>query len=124
MIKLTLGDINLVSSKQMSVNKFLRHSQLWYIQRRVDVILQKMSIQKSGKKSWGRPVCGKLLRPPRKGSVIVIEFTDGLHEYVTTPVRRILKVCEQSVYYIQTTNSRYRMEVQANVTGALEASQR
>jgi hypothetical protein len=42
---------------------------------------------------------------------VVIEFPDGLHEYVTTPVRRILRVAGQEVYYLQTTNSRYRLEV-------------
>ncbi len=59
----------------------------------------------------GRPVIGRLVRAPRRGSVVVIEFPDGLHEYVTTPVRRILRVAGQEVYYLQTTNSRYRLEV-------------
>ena len=56
-------------------------------------------------------MAGRLLRPPRKGSVIVIEFPDGLHEYVTTPVKRILRICGSEVYYIQTANSRYRLHV-------------
>ena len=54
---------------------------------------------------------GRLLRPPRKGSVVVIEFPDGLHEYVTTPVKRILRISGSEVYYVQTANSRYRLEV-------------
>jgi len=82
----------------------------------VDVVLRKV-----GKKP-GRAVAGRLLRPPRKGSVVVIEFPDGLHEYVTTPVKRVLKVCggRHEVYYIQTANSRYRLEMgtQGTVTGA------
>ena len=43
--------------------------------------------------------------------MVVIEFPDGLHEYVTTPVRRILRMAGEEVYYLQTTNSRYRLEV-------------
>ena len=33
------------------------------------------------------------------------------HRMITTPVRRILRVAGQEVYYLQTTNSRYRLEV-------------
>jgi hypothetical protein len=54
---------------------------------------------------------GRLVRAPRRGSVIVIEFPDGLHEYVTTPVRRVLQIADREVFYIETANSRYRMEV-------------
>jgi hypothetical protein len=50
---------------------------------------------------------------------VVIEFPDGLHEYVTTPVRRILRIAGQEVYYLQTTNSRYRLEVRR--TAAVQA---
>lgn len=67
-------------------------------------------------KKQGRAVVGRLLRAPRKGSVVVIEFPDGLHEYVTTPVKRILKMStpEGEVYYLQTANSRYRLEVRSS----------
>ena len=61
----------------------------------------------------GRSVTGRLVRAPRKGSVIVIEFSDGLHEYVTTPVRRVLKLARGEVFYIETMNSRYRLEVES-----------
>ena len=44
----------------------------------------------------------------------MIEFPDGLHEYVTTPVKRVLKLSDQDVYYIQTANSRYRLEVRSS----------
>jgi hypothetical protein len=81
----------------------------------VDVLLRKV-----GKKP-GRAVVGRLLRPPRKGSVIVIEFPDGLHEYVTTPVKRILRLCGREVYYIQTANSRYRLEVRSSDAMVVEA---
>ena len=70
-------------------------------------------LRKVGRKP-GRAVVGRLLRPPRKGSVVVIEFPDGLHEYVTTPVKRVLKLSGQDVYYIQTANSRYRLEVRSS----------
>jgi len=45
--------------------------------------------------------------------VIVIEFSDGMHEYVTTPVRRVLKLAGGEIFYIETMNSRYRLEVQS-----------
>ncbi len=59
----------------------------------------------------GRTITGRLVRAPRKGSVIVIEFSDGMHEYVTTPVRRVLKLAAGDVFYIETMNSRYRLEI-------------
>ena len=70
----------------------------------VQVLLRKL-----GQSS--RAVVGRLVRAPRRGSVIVIEFPDGLHEYVTTPVRRVLQIADREVFYIETANSRYRMEV-------------
>ncbi len=100
----------------------------------VDVVLRKMSRStgsKGGKGSpakgssakgiSGRAVAGRLLRAPRKGAVIVIEFADGLHEYVTTPVKRVFKVCGKDIYYVQTANSRYRLEIRSGESDALEA---
>ena len=52
---------------------------------------------------------------------MVIEFPDGLHEYVTTPVKRILRVCGGDVYYLQTANSRYRLEVRSGESVMVEA---
>ena len=52
---------------------------------------------------------------------VVIEFPDGLHEYVTTPVKRILRLCGREVYYIQTANSRYRLEVRSTDAMIVEA---
>ncbi|MFW6051267.1 MAG: hypothetical protein ACODAU_08840 [Myxococcota bacterium] len=77
-------------------------------------------LRKVGRKP-GRAVAGRLLRPPRKGSVVVIEFPDGLHEYVTTPVRRILRLAGRDVYYLQTANSRYRLEVRSGDAVMIEA---
>lgn len=62
-----------------------------------------------------RAVVGRLVRTPRKGSVVVIEFSDGMHEYVTTPVRRVLRVVGREIFYIETANSRYRLEVRNKV---------
>lgn len=70
----------------------------------VQVVLRKIG-------KGGRTITGRLVRAPRKGSVIVIEFSDGMHEYVTTPVRRVLKLADGEVFYIETMNSRYRLEV-------------
>ncbi len=42
---------------------------------------------------------------------MVIEFSDGMHEYVTTPVKRVLRLASSDVFYIETVNSRYRLEV-------------
>ncbi len=70
----------------------------------VQVVLRKL-----GRTS--RAVSGRLVRAPRKGSVIVIEFADGMHEYVTTAVKRVLRLAQKDVFYIETVNSRYRLEV-------------
>jgi hypothetical protein len=34
-----------------------------------------------------------------------------MHEYVTTPVKRVLRLAGKEVFYIETVNSRYRLEV-------------
>lgn len=70
----------------------------------VQVVLRKLG-------RGSRAVSGRLVRAPRKGSVIVIEFADGMHEYVTTAVKRVLRLAEKDVFYIETVNSRYRLEV-------------
>lgn len=77
-------------------------------------------LRKVGRKP-GRAVAGRLLRAPRKGSVVVIEFPDGLHEYVTTPVKRILRIVGGEIYYLQTANSRYRLEVRGSEPILMEA---
>lgn len=89
--------------------------------RRASVSLVEVVLRKLGPKP-GRPVIGRLVRAPRRGAVVVIEFPDGLHEYVTTPVRRILRVAGQEIYYLQTTNSRYRLEVRRSAPPATGSS--
>jgi hypothetical protein len=81
----------------------------------VQVVLRKL-----GKGS--RAVAGRLVRAPRKGSVVVIEFSDGMHEYVTTPVKRVLRLATREVFYIETVNSRYRLEVRDRERALEDAS--
>ncbi len=70
----------------------------------MQVILRKMG-------SGSREVEGRLVRAPRKGSVLVIEFMDGMHEYVTTPIKRVLRMAGEDVFFIETSNSRYKLEI-------------
>src|SRR3954470_12758619 len=89
----------------------------WEIARvnTVQVVLRKL-----GKGS--RAVAGRLVRAPRKGSVVVIEFPDGMHEYVTTPVKRVLRIAGREVFYIETINSRYRLEVRGRENAVAEGT--
>lgn len=79
----------------------------------MDVILRKLG-------KGARAVSGRLVRAPRKGSVIVIEFPDGMHEYVTTPVKRVLRLAGREVFFIETVNSRYRLEVRGRAEAIAE----
>lgn len=81
----------------------------------VQVVLRKLG-------RGSRAVSGRLVRAPRKGSVIVIEFSDGMHEYVTTPVKRVLRLASRDVFYIETVNSRYRLEVRDRENALEDAS--
>lgn len=81
----------------------------------VQVVLRKLG-------RGSRAVSGRLVRAPRKGSVIVIEFSDGMHEYVTTAVKRVLRMAQKDVFYIETVNSRYRLEVRERDTALDDVS--
>lgn len=81
----------------------------------VQVVLRKLG-------RGSRAVAGRLVRAPRKGSVVVIEFSDGMHEYVTTPVKRVLRLATREVFYIETVNSRYRLEVRDRERALEDAS--
>ena len=81
----------------------------------VQVVLRKLG-------RGSRAVAGRLVRAPRKGSVVVIEFSDGMHEYVTTPVKRVLRLAAKDVFYIETVNSRYRLEVRDRERALEDAS--
>ena len=84
--------------------------------KRVDGVLRKL-----GRKG-GRVVAGRLVRAPRSGSVVVIEFPDGLHEYVTTPVKRVLRLVGGDVFFLETANSCYRLEVQSGSETMVESA--
>jgi hypothetical protein len=64
---------------------------------------------------------GRVAHTPCPGSALVVVFDDGVHEYVTTPVQRVLKLAGREVYYVETTNSRYRMEVRSNARSTVSA---
>lgn len=81
----------------------------------VDVVLRKMG------RRGGRVVAGRLVRAPRAGSVVVIEFPDGLHEYVTTPVKRVLRLVGGDVFFLQTANSCYRLEVRSGGEATIDS---
>lgn len=81
----------------------------------VEVVLRKLG-------KGARAVTGRLVRAPRKGSVVVIEFADGTHEYVTTPVKRVLRMAGRDIFYIETLNSRYRLEVLGKEDAAVEGT--
>ena len=38
----------------------------------------------------------------------MIEFSDGMHEYVTTPVKRVLRMAARDVFYIEKVRDRER----------------
>jgi hypothetical protein len=90
-----------------------RAFQRWCYALDVDVVLRKLG-------KGARAVSGRLVRAPRKGSVIVIEFPDGMHEYVTTPVKRVLRLAGREVFFIETVNSRYRLEVRGRAEAIAE----
>ena len=91
------------------VSERIIESQVQSLDPTARIIAVQVVLRKLGRGS--RAVSGRLVRAPRKGSVVVIEFSDGMHEYVTTPVRRVLRLAAKDVFYIETVNSRYRLEV-------------
>ena len=52
----------------------------------------------------------------------MIEFPDGMHEYVTTPVKRVLRIAGREVFYIEPINSRYRLEVRGREDALAEGT--
>lgn len=89
-----------------------------YAHARLDDVL--VILRKLGRSS--HQVTGRLIRPPRTGAVLVIEFADGMHEYVTTPAQRVLQIAGKNVWFVQTANSRYRLEYCPEQAALEEAS--
>lgn len=97
------------NSSKSDVSERIIESKVQSVGPAARIITVQVVLRKLGRGS--RAVSGRLVRAPRKGSVVVIEFSDGMHEYVTTPVRRVLRLAAKDVFYIETVNSRYRLEV-------------
>ena len=55
-------------------------------------------------------IVGTIGREPEAGHPVVVAFHDGIHEFITSTVIRVMGVGE-STLYIQTRNSLYRMEL-------------
>jgi hypothetical protein len=45
-----------------------------------------------------------------------------MHEYVTTPVKRVLRLAPRDIFHIETVNSRYRLEVRDRENALDDAS--
>ena len=56
-------------------------------------------------------IVGTMCRRPAPGHPFVVAFHDGVHEFITSTVLRVMGVGDSSTVYIQTRNSTYRMEI-------------
>lgn len=68
--------------------------------------MQKVVLQKLG---GSKQVVGRLTRLPEKGKPVVVEFDDGINEYVTSAVTRMLQLVDKGTIYFETLNSKYRL---------------
>jgi len=58
-------------------------------------------------------IVGTIGREPCPGRPVVVAFHDGIHEFITSPVVRVMRVGGAGTIYVQTRNSVYRMEIRA-----------
>jgi len=56
-------------------------------------------------------IVGTIGREPTPGRPVVVAFHDGVHEFITSPVVRVMRVGSSGTLYVQTRNSVYRMEI-------------
>lgn len=56
-------------------------------------------------------IVGTICRKPSPGHPFVVAFHDGVHEFITSTVVRVMGVGDSMTLYIQTRNSIYRMEM-------------
>ena len=56
-------------------------------------------------------IVGTIGRRPSPGQPVVVAFHDGIHEFITSTVTRVMGIGESSTIYFQTRNSIYRMEL-------------
>ncbi len=58
-------------------------------------------------------IAGTIGRKPTPGRPLVVAFQDGIHEFITSTVVRVMEVSGSSALYVQTRNSVYRVEFTA-----------
>jgi hypothetical protein len=56
-------------------------------------------------------IVGTIGQRPTTGQPVVVAFHDGVHEFITSTVVRVLGVGDSSTVYFQTRNSVYRMDL-------------
>lgn len=59
-------------------------------------------------------IVGTIGRRPTPGRPLVVAFQDGIHEFITSTVIRVMGVSDSSIMYVQTRNSVYRVEITAS----------
>jgi hypothetical protein len=59
-------------------------------------------------------IVGTIVRKPTPGRPLVVAFQDGVHEFITSTVVRVMGVNDSSSMYVQTRNSVYRVEFTAS----------
>lgn len=64
-------------------------------------------------------IVGTIDREPTPGRPVVVAFHDGIHEFITSPVVRVMRVGGSGTIYVQTRNSVYRLEVRTTTSRKL-----
>lgn len=58
-------------------------------------------------------IVGTIGRKPTPGRPLVVAFQDGIHEFITSTVVRVMGVSDSTTMYVQTKNSIYQVEFTA-----------
>ena len=74
----------------------------------IRVVLDKLQSLRSGPKRY----VGFISHQPKKGSNLKVQLLDGVNDYVTSPVVRVLSVIQSGNVYFETRNSMYCMKVE------------
>jgi len=56
-------------------------------------------------------IVGTISEIPEAGNPVIVAFHDGIHEFITSPVVRVMRLGESPTIYVQTRNSVYRLEI-------------
>ena len=70
----------------------------------MQVVLRKM------KGRGASAIVGTVAQKPTVGHPVVVAFRDGIHEFITSTVVRVMAVPGSTTLYFQTRNSVYRMD--------------